>query len=133
MVIFAVCPSWTFGMLVSSTSTSAWMTDMSASVSSTVPALFIVPIIAVSPSWMLRRVTMPSIGDSMRTLLRSYFALSSVARSCMMRLSCAWALFSRSCREDSAVRTSFSARSSDSLVVSCCFHSVCCRVRFCLA
>ena len=35
---------------------------MSASVSSTVPALFIVPITAVSPSWMLRRVTMPSIG-----------------------------------------------------------------------
>ena len=27
---------------------------------------------------MLRRVTMPSIGDSMRTLLRSYRALSSV-------------------------------------------------------
>ena len=59
----------TFGMLVSSTSTSAWITDMSASVSSTVPALFIVPMTAVSPSWMLRRVTMPSIGDSMRTLL----------------------------------------------------------------
>ena len=71
MVIFAFCPSCTFGMLVSSTSTSAWITDMSASVSSTVPALFIVPITAVSPSWMLRRVTMPSIGDSMRTLLRS--------------------------------------------------------------
>ena len=53
-------------------------TDMSASVSSTVPALFIVPITTVSPSWMLRRVTMPSIGDSMRTLLRSYCALSSV-------------------------------------------------------
>ena len=44
---------------------------MSASSNSTVPALFIVPITAVSPSWTLRRVTMPSIGDSMRTLLRS--------------------------------------------------------------
>ena len=71
IVIFAFWPSCTFGMLVSSTSTSAWMIDMSASVSSTVPALFIVPTTAVSPSWMLRRVTMPSIGDSMRTLLRS--------------------------------------------------------------
>ena len=39
IVTFATCPSWTFGMLVSSTSTSAWMIDMSASVSSTVPAL----------------------------------------------------------------------------------------------
>ena len=47
------------------------MTPMSASVSNTVPALFIVPITAVSPSWMFRRVTMPSMGDSMRTLLRS--------------------------------------------------------------
>ena len=45
IVIFAVWPSCTFGMFVSSTSTSAWITDMSASVSSTVPALFIVPII----------------------------------------------------------------------------------------
>ena len=44
---------------------------MSAMVSSTVPALFIVPTTTVSPSSMLRRVTMPSIGDSMRTLLRS--------------------------------------------------------------
>ena len=61
----------TVGMFVSSTSTSAWITDMSAIVSSTVPALFIVPITTVSPSWMLRRVTMPSMGDSMRTLLRS--------------------------------------------------------------
>ena len=44
---------------------------MSASSSSTVPALFMVPITAVSPSCTLRRVTIPSIGDSMRTLLRS--------------------------------------------------------------
>ena len=68
---FAIWPMVTFGILVSSTSTSAWTTDMSASVSSTVPALFMVPMTAVSPSWMLRRVTMPSMGDSMRTLLRS--------------------------------------------------------------
>ena len=34
-------------------------------VSNWLPALFIVPTTAVSPSSMLRRVTMPSIGDSM--------------------------------------------------------------------
>ncbi len=50
MVTFANCPSVTLGMFVSSTSTSAWITDMSASVNSTVPALFIVPMTAVSPS-----------------------------------------------------------------------------------
>ena len=44
---------------------------MSATVSSTVPALFIVPMTTVSPSSMFRFVTMPLIGDSMRTLLRS--------------------------------------------------------------
>ena len=71
IVIFASWPILTIGMSVSSTSTSASMTDMSAMVSSTVPALFIVPMTTVSPSSMLRRVTMPSIGDSMRTLLRS--------------------------------------------------------------
>ena len=58
-------------MSVSSTSTSAWIIDMSAIVSSTVPALFIVPITAVSPSSMLRLVTRPSMGDTMRTLFRS--------------------------------------------------------------
>ena len=71
IVILAGWPSLTFGMSVSSTSTSASMTDMSAIVSSTVPALFIVPMTTVSPSSMFRRVTMPLIGDSMRTLLRS--------------------------------------------------------------
>ena len=70
MVIFAIWPRESVGMSVSSTSTSASMTDMSAIVSSTVPALFIVPTTTISPSSMLRRVTMPSIGDSMRTLLR---------------------------------------------------------------
>ena len=71
IVTFAGWPILTVGMSVSSTSTSASMIDMSAIVSSTVPALFIVPMTTVSPSSMLRRVTMPSIGDSMRTLLRS--------------------------------------------------------------
>ena len=127
MVIFASCPMLTLGMLVSSTSTSAWMTDMSASVSSTVPALFIVPMTAVSPSWMLRRVTMPSIGDSMRTLLRSYLALSSPARSWLMRAACAFTCFSRSCSVDSAAFTSLSALSSASRVLSCWLHRSCCR------
>ena len=67
MVIFAVCPSWTKGMSVSSTSISASITDMSATVRSTVPALFIVPTTTFSPSSMLRRVTMPSNGASKRT------------------------------------------------------------------
>ena len=46
------------------------MIDMSAMVSRTVPALFIVPTTTFSPSSMLRRVTMPSIGDEMITWLR---------------------------------------------------------------
>ena len=71
IVTFAIWPNLTVGMSVSSTSTSASMTDMSAIVSSTVPALFIVPMTTVSPSSMFRLVTMPLIGDSMRTLLRS--------------------------------------------------------------
>ena len=70
IVILVICPILTPGMSVSSTSTSASMTDMSAIVNSTVPALFIVPMTTISPSSMLRRVTMPLIGDSMRTLLR---------------------------------------------------------------
>ena len=57
-------------MSVSSTSTSAWMTDMSATVSSCVPALFIVPTTTFSPSSMLRRVTMPSNGAIERDLRR---------------------------------------------------------------
>ena len=71
IVIFASWPIRTKGTSVSSTSTSASMTDMSAIVSSTVPALFIVPIITISPCSTLRRVTMPSMGDSTRTLVRS--------------------------------------------------------------
>jgi hypothetical protein len=88
IVIFAFCPSCTLGMSVSSTSTSASITDMSATVSRTVPALFMVPTTTVSPSSMLRRVMMPVIGDSMRTLLRLYLAFSSDASSCCMRRRC---------------------------------------------
>ena len=71
IVTFATCPNLTLGMSVSSTSTSASMMDISATVSSTVPALFIVPMTTVSPSSMFLFVRMPLIGDSMRTLLRS--------------------------------------------------------------
>ena len=81
IVTLAGWPKRTLGISVSSTSTSASMIDMSAMVSSTVPALFIVPMTTVSPSSMLRRVTMPAIGDSIRTLLRSNRALSAVALS----------------------------------------------------
>ena len=66
IVTIAFWPICTRGMSVSSTSTSASITDMSATVSSTVPALFIVPTTTFSPSSMLRRVTMPSKGDSKR-------------------------------------------------------------------
>ena len=67
IVTTADCPMVTFGISVSSTSISAWIADMSATVSSTVPALFIVPTTTFSPSSMLRRVTMPSIGEAMVT------------------------------------------------------------------
>ena len=62
MVTFARCPIFTDGISVSSTSSSASTMDMSATVSSWVPALFIVPTTTFSPSSMLRRVTMPSNG-----------------------------------------------------------------------
>jgi hypothetical protein len=39
-----------------------WMTKRSAIVGSMLPALFIVPIITVSPSSMFRRVTKPLMG-----------------------------------------------------------------------
>ena len=66
IVTFATCPNWTSGMSVSSTSISASITDMSATVSNTVPALFIVPTTTFSPTSTLRRVTMPSKGASNR-------------------------------------------------------------------
>ena len=128
IVTFAGWPSCTFGMSVSSTSSSAWMTDMSAIVSSTVPALFIVPITAFSPSSMLRRVTMPSIGESMRTWLRSYRALSRSAAFCLMRVACIVISACRVSTSRSRSRTSFSARSSASRVVSWSFQRSCCRL-----
>jgi hypothetical protein len=70
IVTRASWPTATVGMSVSSTSTSASITDMSAIVRSTVPALFMVPTMTFSPSSMFRRVTRPSIGAEMITWLR---------------------------------------------------------------
>ena len=58
-------------MSVSSTSTSASITERSATVARTVPWLFIVPMTTVSPSSILRRVTTPVIGAVMVTLVNS--------------------------------------------------------------
>ncbi len=71
MVTVASCPSSTLGMSVSSTSTSASMTERSAMVASTVPWLFMVPTTTVSPSSMLRRVTTPEMGEVIVTLVSS--------------------------------------------------------------
>ncbi len=98
-------------MSVSSTSISASMTDMSAISRSTVPALFIVPIITVSPSSMLRRVTSPSIGDTIRSLVRSYRALSTFASSALIRCSCVRTDCSACARFVSIVLTLLAARS----------------------
>ncbi len=123
MVTFAAWPSSTFGMSVSSTSTSASMTDMSAMVSSIVPALFIVPTTAVSPSSMFRRVTRPSIGDEMITWFMLYRVVDRLAFSCLI---CSWRVWMSCSRARSSAwrtATSFCARSRDSLVVSPSFHS----------
>ena len=128
IVTLAGCPNLTLGMSVSSTSTSAWMTDMSAIVSSTVPALFIVPMTTVSPSSMLRRVTMPVIGDSIRTLLRSNRAPAAVALSDSTRSTCVRRDCSCARRSASRSRRSLSERSSVSRVVSPPFQRFCWRV-----
>src|SRR3972149_4013764 len=67
---------------VSSTSSPACPTDMSATVRRTVPGLFIVPTRTVSPSSMLSRLTRPSMGESRVTLLRLWRARRSAATSC---------------------------------------------------
>ena len=101
---------------------------MSAMVSSTVPALFIVPMTTVSPSSMLRRVTMPVIGDSIRTLLRSNRAPAAVALSDSTRSSCVRSDCSCARRSASRSRRSLSERSSVSRVVSPPFQRFCWRV-----
>ena len=65
MVTVARWPTLTEGMSVSSTSITASTTLMSAMVISTVPALFIVPMTATSPSSTGSAVTMPAIGARM--------------------------------------------------------------------
>jgi hypothetical protein len=61
-VTVARWPTFTFGTSVSSTSITASTTLMSAMVRSFVPALFIVPMTATSPSSTGRAVTIPSMG-----------------------------------------------------------------------
>ena len=75
-------PSLTSTMSVSSTSSTARITDRSAIVISTVPGLFIVPMSTVSPASMLRRVIIPDIGASIVTLLSTWRALRRFAVSC---------------------------------------------------
>ena len=101
---------------------------MSAMVSSCVPALFIVPTTTVSPSSMLRLVMIPSIGDSIRTLLRLSLAFSRPASSCFIRRRWVSMLRSAELSSDWRILTCCSELSSDSLVVSPPFQSCCCRV-----
>jgi hypothetical protein len=58
----ALSPYEILGRSVSSTLTLASITLRSAMVRRREPGLFIVPTIAVSPSWIFRRVTRPLIG-----------------------------------------------------------------------
>ena len=106
---------------------------MSAIVSSTVPALFIVPTTAVSPSSMFRRVTRPSIGDEMITWFRLYLVVARLACSCLICCSRVWMSCCRARSSASRTVSSFCARSSASLVVSPSFHSSSCRARFSFA
>ena len=62
---YAVSPTTIVGMSVSSTSITASMTERSATVSSRLPGLFMVPTIAVSPRSTLRRVMRPDKGARM--------------------------------------------------------------------
>ena len=109
MVTVASCPSSTLGMSVSSTSTSASITERSAIVASTVPWLFMVPTTTVSPSSMLRRVTTPEMGEVIVTLVSSYRALSRLASSWRMRWAWVATSTSRACSSVSLRATSFSA------------------------
>ena len=55
------------------------MTDKSAMVIRMVPALFIVPIMAISPSSTLRELTIPSMGAVMKLLLMVFSELFRAA------------------------------------------------------
>ena len=84
-VTSARLPIRTFTTSVSSTRTSASMTERSAMVSSTVPGLFMVPMMATSPSSTFRLVTMPSMGETMEVLRMASLVLFSEALACSMR------------------------------------------------
>jgi hypothetical protein len=70
------------GTSVSSTSSTASISDRSPIVRSTVPGLFIVPTIAVSPSSTFSRVTRPAIGAVITVLASRSTASRSDARAC---------------------------------------------------
>ena len=79
-VTFALSPIFICVTSVSSTSISVSIVERSAIVRSTVPRLLSVPMIAISPSSTLRRVTIPDIGETIVTSLRLCCALSRFAR-----------------------------------------------------
>jgi hypothetical protein len=70
------------GTSVSSTLTRASISARSATVSSSEPGLFIVPITAVSPAWMLSRVTRPLIGARIVVFASCSRASASAACAC---------------------------------------------------
>ena len=102
---------------------------MSATVSSCVPALFIVPTTTFSPSSMLRRVTMPSNGAIERHLPQVVAA--GVERGGLLLDHLLARFGRRSARARSSVSRTFSVGSPPdrgvSCVVSCCAHSSRCR------
>ncbi len=75
-------PGFTMTTSVSSTRTSASISDRSAMVRSTVPGLLIVPMMALSPSSTLSAVMTPDISATMRICPSSCRALRSDARIC---------------------------------------------------
>ncbi len=107
----AVWPTRTFGTSVSSTSITASTTLMSEIVISLVPALFMVPITAISPSSTGSAVTRPAIGEVILVFDSSSRAPARLARACSMRRStaltlaaadsaAAWALSTSACGDD---------------------------------
>ena len=134
IVTRASWPSVTVGMSVSSTSTSASITDMSAIVSSTGPGVVHraddgrFTFLDVAP----RHDAVHRRGDD--DLVQVVARRGQAACSCLICCSRVWISCSRGAA-GSACRTatSFSARSSASRVVSPSFQSSCWRFRFCCA
>ncbi len=77
----ALSPIAIWGISVSSTSSTASISARSATVSSTVPGLFIVPTIAVSPCSTLSRVMSPVIGAVITVFASRSRASRTLARA----------------------------------------------------